>query len=74
MDLVRLVGGDVDAVVPDKRIGKGDHLPVVRRIGDHFLVAGHAGIEDYLAEDGARRAESVAMEDRAVFEQRRQQA
>ena len=58
----------VDAVVADERIGHGDDLALVGRIGQHFLVAGHAGVEDDLAEGLAGRAEAAAGVDRAVFE------
>src|SRR5205085_2082249 len=39
-----------DAVVADQRIRHGDDLAPVRRVGQHLLVAGHAGVEDRLAE------------------------
>ena len=58
----------VDAVIADERIRHGDDLPLVGRIGQHFLVAGHAGVENDFAERFAGGAEAVAREDRAVLE------
>jgi len=49
---VRLAGFHIlgiDADVADLRIGHRDHLPLVRRVGEDLLVAGHARIEDHLA-------------------------
>ena len=40
----------VDAGVADVRRGLHHDLPVVRRVGQRLLVAGHAGVEDRLAE------------------------
>ena len=62
------VVGLVDAVVADERIGHGHDLPVVRRIGEHFLVAGHGGVETHLADARAARAEGFALEHAAIFE------
>ena len=45
----------VDAVVADERVGHRDDLAVVGRVGEHLLVAGHAGVEDDLAEASRRR-------------------
>ena len=58
----------VDAVVADERIGHRHDLARVGRVGEHFLVAGHAGVEDDFAEGLARRAKRAAGEDGAVFE------
>jgi hypothetical protein len=49
-DPVRLVVLGVDAGVADLRRGLHDDLPVVRRIGQRLLVAGHAGGEHGLTE------------------------
>ena len=54
-DPVRLVVLVVDAGVADVRRGLHHHLPVVGRVGQRLLVAGHAGGEDRLAEGLARR-------------------
>ena len=58
----------VDAVVADERVGHRDDLALVGRIGEHLLVAGHAGVEDDLAEGLAGGAEAAAGVDGAVFE------
>jgi len=42
------VGGP-DSVVALEGIGHAHHLPGVRRVGEHLLVAGHRGVEDDLA-------------------------
>ncbi len=57
----------IDAVVAYERIGHGDDLSLVRRIGEHFLIAGHAGVEDDFAEPLTGRAEAATGEDSAVF-------
>ena len=41
--------GQVHAVVPDVRVGEGDDLPGVGRVGDHLLVAGQHRVEHHLA-------------------------
>ena len=48
----------VDAVVADERVGHRDDLALVGRVGEDLLVAGHAGVEDDLAERLAGGAES----------------
>ena len=58
MGLVRLeqvLGGPV---VADHGVGEGDHLAVVGGVGDDLLVAGHAGVEDDLAQHLALRRRS----------------
>ncbi len=40
---------DVHAGVADVRDRHANHLAVVRRVGQDFLVAGHRGVEDDLA-------------------------
>src|SRR5579862_2353737 len=49
----------IDADVADLRIGHAHDLPLVGRIGENFLVAGHRRVEDDLADRLANRAESV---------------
>jgi hypothetical protein len=58
----------IDAVVADERVGHGNDLSLVRRVGQHLLVAGHAGVEHDLAEGFAGRAEAPAGVDCAVFQ------
>ena len=48
----------VDAVVADERVGHRDDLALVGRVGEDLLVAGHAGVEDDLAEAFAGCAEA----------------
>ena len=38
-----------NSVVADQGICESDKLPGVRRVGQHFLVPGHAGVEDDLS-------------------------
>ena len=58
----------VDAGVADVR-GRHDHdLPVVRRVGQRLLVAGHAGVEHRLAEGLPDAAECLAAERAAVLQ------
>ena len=37
----------VNARIAQFRIGKGDELALIARVGDDLLVAGHAGVEDH---------------------------
>ena len=57
-----------DAVVADFRGGHGDDLSRVRRIGEHFLVAGHARVEHDLAGGMTARARGDAAEPGSVFQ------
>ena len=62
---VGLEVGGVDAVVADVRVGEGDDLPGVRRIGEHLLVARQGGVEHHLATGDATRrvrADRLALE------------
>src|SRR5207244_3577391 len=58
----------VHAVVSQQRIGEGDDLAAVGRIGKHFLIAGHAGVEHHFAARLAERPEGFASEDAAILE------
>ena len=58
----------VHPVVPLVRRRHHDDLPRVRRVGQHLLVAGHARVEDRLAERLALGAERRATEGAAVLE------
>ena len=58
----------VDAGVADVRCGHHHDLAVVRRVGERLLVAGHAGVEDRLAEGLALGAVALAAEGAAVLE------
>ena len=70
LDPIRLGGIVTAAVVADERIGHHHHLSRVGRIGDHLLVAAHAGVEDHLAvlRTLQRRAEEGALVRRTGFE------
>src|SRR5262245_39250861 len=57
-----------DAVVADVRVGHRDDLTLVRRVGEHLLVASHAGVEHHLAKRLTRRAERPAGVYGSVFE------
>src|SRR2546421_4557471 len=54
--------------IADVRIGEGDDLPAIRRIGEDLLIAGHGGVEHHLADRRALRADRAAVEHRAVRE------
>src|SRR6185503_13084617 len=58
----------VDTVVADQRIGHADDLSGVGRIGQHFLVTSHRGIEDHFAGALAFRSPRATTKDAAVFE------
>src|SRR5207248_7262340 len=58
----------VDTVVADQRIGHGDDLPFVRRVGQNLLVPSHRGIKANLAAGGGARAECFTAEQRTIFE------
>ena len=58
----------VDAGVADVRSRHHDDLAVVRRVGERLLVAGHAGVEDRLAEGLPLGAVRLAAEGAAVLE------
>jgi hypothetical protein len=48
----------IDAGVADQRIGHRHDLTLVGRIGEDLLVAGHAGVENRLAQHLARAGKS----------------
>ncbi len=56
-----------DAVVADERVGHRDDLSPVGRIRQHFLVAGHGGVEAGFARHRSRGAEGASLENRTVF-------
>ena len=57
-----------DAVVVDERVGQGDNLSAVGRIGADLLVAGHAGVEAKLSSRVVARTKRTAKEDLTVFQ------
>src|SRR5690606_12476566 len=62
MDSARLEVVRVRADVTDMRIGQRDDLPVVRRIGEDFLIPRHRGVEHHFAEASARGADGYSAE------------
>ena len=58
----------VGADVADVREGERDQLPGIGGIGQDLLIAGHGGIEDQFAHDGAGRSQPLAEKRRAVGE------
>ena len=50
----------VRADIADMRESEGDDLAVIARIGQHFLIAGHRGVEADLAHRRSRGAEALA--------------
>ena len=54
--------------VADVRIGQGDQLACIGRIGEDLLVAGHGGVEHHLTDRKAAGAYGLALEHGAVFE------
>ena len=66
--LVRLHVLLVDAVVADERIGHGDDLPLVRRVGQDFLIPRHRSVETNLPGDRRRSAERLPLENGAVLQ------
>ncbi|MCY1508168.1 hypothetical protein D9M68_424690 [compost metagenome] len=65
-DLVRLGVFRGGAGVADVRIGQGDDLLGVGRIGKDFLVAGHGGVEHHFANGMAIGTDGLAAKDAAV--------
>ncbi len=58
----------IAAGVADVRIGQGDDLSCVGRIGQDFLVAGHRRVEHDFADSPSFRTDGYAAEDRSVRE------
>ena len=63
-----LLVGRVGAVISDQRISHGHDLAAIGRIGQHFLVTGHRGVEADFADPRAGGAKRFALENPAVFE------
>ena len=56
------------AVVPDQGIGHDDHLPGVRRVREHLLVARHAGVDHDFAARLGRLPTALAEDGEAILE------
>ena len=67
--LAGLVILKIDAVVADQRVGHGDDLAVVGGVGQHLLIAGHAGVENDLADALSLVADGIPLEQGAIREQ-----
>ena len=67
--LAGLVVVKVDAVVADERVGHGNDLTVVGRVGQDLLIAGHAGVEYDLTDALSFVADCGALEQGAVRQQ-----
>jgi hypothetical protein len=50
----------VDAVIADVGVGHGYHLAGIGRVGQHFLVSGHGGVENDLARGFSGAGEGTA--------------
>ena len=57
----------VDAVIADKGVSHADHLSIIGGIGQHFLIAGHAGIENDFAAGFKFAGKGFALQGEAVF-------
>ena len=67
--LAGLVVVKVDAVVADERVGHGNDLAEVGRVGQDLLIAGHAGVEYDLTDALSFVADCGALEQGAVRQQ-----
>ena len=63
----RFVVFQVDAHVADMGDGEQHPLPAVGRIGEDFLVTGHAGVENQLKNRVGLRAKSFSGQDGTIF-------
>ena len=50
----------IDAIIAYEGVGHNDHLTAIGRIGENFLITGHAGVENDFALDFAARAKACA--------------
>ena len=66
VDGIRFAVLRVDAVVADVGVGQGNDLTRVGRVGQDFLVTGHRGIEDHLADAAAAGAYAFSSKNRSV--------
>src|SRR3972149_9568680 len=68
LDLGRLGGGRVHAVVPDERIRHHQDLAAVRRVRERLAVPRHVRVKHEFPIDRARRAENEAADDGPVLQ------
>src|SRR5260370_33172984 len=66
--------GFTRSVIALERVGHAYHLPGIRGIGQHLLVAGHGGVEDDLTLAQNISAQRRADEGAAVLEHQRRAA
>ena len=58
----------INAVIADQRIRHGDDLTFIGGIGNHFLITGHACIEDDFPQCFACARKGKTLKDTAVFQ------
>jgi hypothetical protein len=64
----RLLIIDIRANVSNVRIRQADNLPRITRIGEDFLIAGEAGVENNFAAAPSDRSRGAPMKNAPVFE------
>src|SRR5437870_5609585 len=68
MWLPALIIERVRAVISNEGISHRHDLAAIRRIGQHFLIAGHRSVETNFPDAGAARAKRFALENPAILE------
>ena len=68
MDFTGLHIFRVDAVVADERPRHAHHLPVIGGVGEDFLIAGHAGVENDFAAALAGAGEGTSLKHKTIFQ------
>jgi len=63
LDIFRIGAG-----IADMRIGQGDNLSGIGRVGENFLIAGHGGVEHHFTDSRASRSRSNTFKHRAPSE------
>ena len=58
----------IDAIIAHQRIGHGDALSGIGRIGEHLKVSGHRGVEHDLTDDVTIGTNALALKYRAVLQ------
>ena len=58
----------INAVIADKRVGHGNYLTFIGRIGENFLIAGHTGVKNYLPHSFTAAGKGETFKKTAVFE------
>lgn len=68
VDMGRFLVAPVDADIADVRVGQGDDLLAIGRVGQDLLIAGDRSVEHDLATGMALGADGFALEQTAVFQ------